>query len=215
MTRLILVRHGQSEANKEIYFAGHTDAPLTELGHKQAQAAAAYLKAHEHIDAVYASSLCRAMETARPTANAFGLSVIPEPGVREIFAGAWEGLPFSVLEKTYATDRGLWYTDLANARCTGGETVAEVYERVTSAVTRIAEENDGKTVLIASHWTPILCMICRALERPLAEIGQCPEPVNASIQIIRFEQGRFCPERLNITDHLEGILSPKRRKINV
>lgn len=211
MTRLIFVRHGQSEANKQRLFAGHTDAPLTELGHAQAAAAARYLQKHEHIDKVYASDLCRAMETARPTAEAFSLPVIPDPGLREIFAGKWEGLPFSELEVTYAADRGLWYTDLANALCTEGETVAEVYGRVIAAVTRIAAENDGKTVLIASHWTPILCVICRALGRPLAELGLCPEPVNTSLQIITVENGRFRPERLNITDHLEGILShPKK-----
>ncbi len=215
MTRLILVRHGQSEANKAIYFAGHTDAPLTELGRAQAEAAGRYLKQHEHIDAVYASSLCRAMETARPAAEAFSMPVTPEAELREIYAGLWEGLPFSELEVTYAADRRLWYTDLASALCTGGETVADVFDRVVRAVTRIAEENEGKTVLIASHWTPILCMICRALQKPFAEIGTCPEPVNASIQILRYEKGEFFPERLNITDHLEGILSPKRKKVNI
>ena len=215
MTRLILVRHGQSEANRQVWWAGHTDAPLTELGRAQAAAAARYLSTREHIDSVYASSLSRAMETARPTAEAFHLPIIPEQGLREIFAGDWEGIPFSVINEKYGADRGLWYTDLANALCTGGETVAEVYHRVVATVTRIAKENDGKTVLIASHWTPILCMICRALQKPFAEIGTCPEPVNASIQILRFENGEFSPEQLNITDHLEGILSPKRKKVNV
>ena len=212
MTRLILIRHGQSEANKGIWWAGHTDAPLTELGHAQAEAAARYLKAHEHIDAVYSSDLSRAMNTARPTAKAFGLTVTPEVGLREIFSGEWEEQPFSVIDTKYAADRSLWFTDLANACCTGGETIAALYDRVIATVTRIAAENDGKTVLLAAHWTPILAMICHALGRPRAEIGDCPEPANASLQIIKFENGCFSPERLNITAHLNEIAPSVKKR---
>lgn len=212
MTRLILIRHGQSEANLNIWWAGHTDAPLTELGHAQAAAAAHYLREHEQIDAVYASDLRRAMDTARPTAEAFGLSITPERGLREIFGGAWEELPFSVINEKYAADRSLWYTDLGNALCTDGETVAALYRRVVDTVTRIAEENDGKTVLIAAHWTPILAMICHALGRDPSEIGDCPEPYNASIQIISYEHNRFKPVRLNITEHLGDMLPKPSQK---
>ena len=207
MTRLILIRHGQSEANKGIWWAGHTDAPLSEVGREQAAAAARYLRANEQIDIAYSSDLSRAMETARPTAEAFGLPVIPDKGLREIFSGKWEGITFAEINEKYGEDRERWFTDLANACCTGGETIAQLYERVVATVTRIAEENDGKTVLIAAHWTPILAMICHALGRDPAEIGDCPEPVNASIQILSFENGQFRPVMLNITDHLEGTLS--------
>ena len=188
MTRLILIRHGQSEANKGIWWAGHTDAPLSEVGREQAAAAARYLRANEQIDVAYSSDLSRAMETARPTAEAFGLSVIPDKGLREIFSGKWEGITFAEINEKYWVDRERWFTDLANACCTGGETIAQLYERVVATVTRIAEENDGKTVLIAAHWTPILAMICHALGRDPAEIGDCPEPVNASIQILSFDE---------------------------
>lgn len=212
MTRIILIRHGQSEANLARTFAGHTDAKLTELGEAQAAAAAVYLRKHEQIDAVYASDLSRAMSTARPTAEAFGLPVIPVPEMREIFAGEWEGLPFSELESNprFSNHRNLWYTDLANALCTGGETVAELYVRVVDAVTRIAEENEGKTVLIASHWTPVVAMICKAQGLAFADLGRCIEPQNASINILRYENGAFSPERLNITEHLDDLMGGSR-----
>lgn len=205
MTRLILLRHGQSEANRNVWWAGHTDAPLTELGHRQAQAAADYLTAHEHVDAVYASPLSRASNTALPTAKAFGLPVIPVDDLREIFAGVWEGMPFPELEIRYALDRAKWFTDPGGARCTGGETVAQLFDRVTAAVRRIALENEGKTVLLASHWTPILCMMSVAQGYGLERIGKCLGPRNASLQILRFENGVFTPEHLNITEHLTGL----------
>ncbi|MBQ8341530.1 MAG: histidine phosphatase family protein [Clostridia bacterium] len=205
MTRIILIRHGQSEANKARIFAGHTDAPLSEKGRAQAQAAATYLLAHEHIDAVYASDLSRAMSTARPTAEAFGLPIHPEPALREIFAGAWEGRYFDDLDVEYPTDRERWRCDLANAFCTKGETIASVFERSLAAVTRIARENEGKTVLIAAHWTPVLAMVCSAEGYGVEHIGSCTEPKNASLSILRFENGVFTPERLNITEHLGDL----------
>lgn len=205
MTRIIMIRHGQSEANKARIFAGHTDAPLSEKGHAQAEAAAAYLLAHEHIDAVYASDLSRAMETARHTADAFSLPIHPEPALREIFAGAWEGRYFDDLNVEYSADRERWRCDLANAFCTGGESIASVFARSLAAVTRIAKENEGKTVLIAAHWTPVLAMICTAEGYGVEHIGSCTEPRNASISILRFENGVFSPECLNITEHLGDL----------
>ena len=205
MTRLILLRHGQSMANKTRLFAGQTDVPLSELGHAQAAAAAAYLLERECIHAVYASDLTRAMETARHTATALSLPIHPEPGLREIFAGEWEMLPYAELKVRYAADRGRWYTDLANAFCTGGESIAQVYDRSIATVKRIAAENDGRTVLIAAHWTPILASICLATGRGLARIGECPEPVNASIHVLRYEDGSLSPEQLNITAHLTDL----------
>lgn len=203
MTRIILIRHGQSEANKARIFAGHTDAPLSEKGHEQARAAAKYLREHEQIDAVYASDLSRAMNTARPTAKAFSLPIHPEKELREIFAGEWEGLPFTTLNEDYAADRDRWHTDLAHAYCTGGETIAEVFDRTVQAITRIACENDGKTVLVACHWTPVLAMLCHAQGFDVTHIGSCTEPKNASIHILRYENDRFTPERLNIVEHLD------------
>lgn len=205
MTRIIMIRHGQSEANKARVFAGYTDAPLSEKGHAQAQAAAAYLLANERIDAVYASDLSRATETARYTADAFGLSLHTDSALREIFAGEWEGKNFDDLDAEYPEDRHRWKNDLPHAYCTGGETIAEVFERVVRTVTRIAKENEGKTVLIAAHWTPVLTMICTAEGFNISHIGACTEPKNASLSILRFENGVFYPERLNITEHLGDL----------
>ena len=205
MTRLILLRHGQSEANRHVWWAGITDAPLTELGHRQAQAAADYLVAHEKIDAVYASPLSRASNTALPTAKAFGLPVIHEQDLIEIDGGVWEGLPFHQLELRYALDRAKWFTDLGHARCTGGETVAHLFDRVIAAARRIAEKNEGKTVLLASHWTPVLCLLAQAQGHGLELIRKCTEPRNASLQILRFDNGVFTPEQLNITAHLKNL----------
>lgn len=205
MTRIILVRHGQSEANVAHLFAARTDTPLTELGRRQADAIAHYLVAHEKIDAVYASDLSRATNTVRPVADRLGLTVIPAPGLREIYAGVWENQPYDLLQEKYAADYEVWKLDPPNARPTGGESVAELYERVIATVLRLAAENEGKTILLGSHWTPVLAVISHALVGNAS--GMVPEnnALNAAIHIFHAENGVLTPVALNITAHLADL----------
>ncbi len=205
MTRLILVRHGRSEANLTQTFAGHTDAALSKLGQRQAEAVADRLAATEQINAVYASDLSRAVETARPTAARFGLPVLTDEGLREIFAGVWENMTFDDILEQYHADRVQWLEDLGNACCTGGESVKEVYARVKHALFRIAEENDGKTVMIASHWTPIYCAFCMATGTPIEEIRTLPMPLNCAISLFTYENNSLAPIYLNDDAHLTDI----------
>ncbi|MBQ9098220.1 MAG: histidine phosphatase family protein [Clostridia bacterium] len=206
MTRLILLRHGQSEANLKTWFAGHSDPHLTELGLEQAQRAADYLAANEHIDLILASDLYRATETALPTARLLGLPVHPTPGFREIYAGVWEGMRFSDLIAAYPDGMKTWIHDLANARPAEGESVAELFVRVTAALDRVARENDGKTVLIATHWTPIRAMICHAMRQDHTHISDYPKPFNASIHILGYDKGTYTIEQMNVVEHLNGLL---------
>ena len=151
MTRLILIRHGQSEANELNVFAGNYDIELTELGCNQAECTAKYIAENYKVDKVYASDLKRAFKTAQIIAEKFGLEVIPEKGFREIFAGEWEAVKFDELSEKYPEDWDKWRNDLGNSRCTGGESVRELGERVINTLKKVAEENDGKTIVIGTH----------------------------------------------------------------
>lgn len=211
MTRIILVRHGQSEANlAHRWAAGATDAKLTALGKRQAELLADYLTAHERIDAVYASPLSRATDTVRPTAERLGLSVIPEEGLREIYGGIWEDQSISVLRTDPRTkpDFDTWDNDLANCRCTEGESVAEVYERAVSTVLRLAAENEGKTLLLGSHWTPVTSVLTRVNYGDVSHIKKTPSPFNASINILRYENGSLTVQTQNFIDHLGDLITP-------
>ena len=216
MTRIILVRHGQSEANlARRYAAGATDAKLTALGEKQAKLVADYLTEHEpKIDAVYASPLSRATDTVRPTAERLGLSVIPEEGLREIFGGIWEDQPVSVLRTDPRTksDFYFWENDLPNCRCTEGESVAEVYERALATVLRLAAENEGKTLLLGSHWTPVASLLTHIAFGDVSHIKEGPSPYNASISILRYENGSLTVETQNFIDHLGELVTPPIQK---
>jgi broad specificity phosphatase PhoE len=210
MTRIILVRHGQSEANlARRWAAGKTDAKLTELGQRQAELVADYLTAHEQkIDAVYASPLSRATDTVRPTAERLGLSVIPEEGIREIYGGLWENQPISLLrtDPQLKSDYAMWHNDLAHCRCTEGESIIELYERASAAVLRLAKENEGKTLLLGTHWTPTVAILTYANYGDVLRINETPPPFNASIHVLCYKNGSFVLEKQNVVEHLGDLL---------
>ena len=205
MTRFVLVRHGQSRANLEERFAGHYNAPLTDHGHAQARAVGKYVAEHYRIDAIHASDLSRAFDTARPAAERLGLTVTPEAGLREIFEGKWSGERFLDIKEKYPEDYNHWMTDIGTSRCTGGESTEELLLRVRATLTRIAEENDGKTVLIATHATPIRVMQTYAETGSLEKMKDIPWVANASLSEVTYDRGEWRFERIGITEHLGDL----------
>lgn len=205
MTTLIIVRHGESEANGSKRFAGHLDIPLSARGHKQAELTAGYLKENYQVDAVYASDLQRAYHTALPIAKAFDMEVIKTEQLREVFAGDWQGQSFDVLESRYAQSYWIWRNDIGKAHPEGGESVAELSQRVWNAVSEIAQKEQGKTVVIATHATPIRALLCRVAGWELAKMKDIGWVSNSSISIVRVENGRWSLEQKSFDAHLAEL----------
>ncbi|MBQ8577546.1 MAG: histidine phosphatase family protein [Clostridia bacterium] len=205
-TKLIFVRHGESEANADHRFTGQSNAyALTERGHRQAEAAAKWLDG-EPIDAVYASDLRRAYDTALHIAHANNLPVRPDAGFREIFAGAWEGKKFDELPALFPEDFGVWRTDIGRAVCTGGESVADLQKRVRAAVERVVRENPGRTIVIGTHATPIRVMQCIWQNISLSGMKDVPWVPNASITTVLYEPDLSWHDvHIGMTDHLAGM----------
>ena len=181
MTHIYLIRHGESLANAARLFIGHTDMDLTERGHRQAEKTAQYLKSVP-VDAIYASDLCRAYHTALHTADLLGMAAVPDQGLREIYAGEWEGMPFDRLMTQYPHEFAeLWRTRIGEARCKGGESIAELAARISAAVERLVRANEGKTVLLFSHATPIRILGTLWQGLPLSEMHTVPWAANASV----------------------------------
>ena len=193
MTRVILVRHGESMANKEEKFAGcRTDTPLQERGLCQAQLMAAYVAANYTVSKVYTSSLRRAYITGKCVADQFGLPVIVRDELREIDGGDWEGVTFADMQRLYPEAYHLWVTDYGHACCPGGESVAQVAKRTLAAVTAIAEENPGKTVLIATHASPVRVMQAMVQQGNLEDMNRrIPWPANAALNVYEYDAGQW------------------------
>lgn len=211
MTKLILVRHGQSESNVERRFAGQTDSPLTDLGKEQAELTAKYIKGKFKIDAVYASDLQRAYYTGQSIAQFSNVPIIKSQGMREIFVDEWENVVDSVLIKR--DDYKVWLTDIANATPENGETVRDFAKRIMDTLNQIAQENPNKTIVVATHATPV-----RVLET-FIETGSVDKMQsrawvsNASCSVFNYEQGKWSIEQMDICEHLQGkvtrIIDPK------
>lgn len=205
MTKFILVRHGQSEANKLGLFAGHSDFPLTELGTLQAQKTAEYIMQNHKIDVIYSSDLKRAYSTAIPASKLSGIEIIPDERLREIFAGKWESLPFDQIAAEYSEDRHLWKNDIGRSAPTDGESVKELADRILARLTEIGDENPEKTVLITSHATPIRSMQALWQSGSIEAMKDIDWVPNASVTVAEYESGIFTLKSVGESAHLAEI----------
>ena len=205
MLTLILVRHGESRANNEKFFAGQLDVELSELGRKQADMTAKYVTEAYKIDKIYSSTLRRAYDTATAIAERTGLDIIPRDDLREINSGKWQGLHFDELEEKYTESYGVWLHDIGNAKTPEGESVKELYERAWSAIEAIAKENPSGTVAVSTHATPIRAIICRLRGYTAENMKNIPWGSNASIAIIEFDGEEWQIKLEGYDDHLATL----------
>jgi len=146
VTTLILARHGETDWNRDGRFQGHADPPLNDRGREQARALADAV-AGERIEAVYASDLRRAHETAQIVAARKGLDVVVDPDLRERDVGEWSGLTLPEIEDRFPDE-------LRRFREKGvsiGESREALSARVVAAVRRIAEAHPRGQVLVVTH----------------------------------------------------------------
>jgi ribonuclease H / adenosylcobalamin/alpha-ribazole phosphatase len=162
-TRMLLLRHGQTELSVERRYSGRGNPALTELGRQQATAAATYLAARGDITAVITSPLQRAYDTAAVAAKALGLDVIVDDDLIETDFGGWEGMTFAEASAADPEIHSRWLRD-TSVEPPGGESFETVHSRVRRARTRIITEYGGSTVLVVSHVTPIKTMLRMALD---------------------------------------------------
>lgn len=190
-TTIYLIRHGQSLGNLEGRFLGHTDWDLTELGVSQAECTASFFD-DIHLDAVYASDLKRAFNTAKAIADKKKLSVIPEKRFRELYAGKWEMMRFEDIPKEFPDSWRDWQNaNTSTLRAPEGESMQELFERVYAALLQIAEKHDGQAVAIGLHATPIRLVLNHIAKRDLCELYKTPWVSNASVTALKFENSEF------------------------
>jgi broad specificity phosphatase PhoE len=170
MTTLLLVRHGETDWNAEGKLQGHTDRPLNEYGRQQAEALAETFSTGS-IDALYASDLSRARETAEILGAKLGLGVEVDPDLREKNWGNWEGLTSE--ERLHVAYEG--------------ETSEEHRERTLRAVRRIVERHPGERIVVVTHGG--------SLRRLQAFVSGFASPVieNCAVWAVAHEDGRFRP----------------------
>ncbi|MGO9384946.1 MAG: bifunctional RNase H/acid phosphatase [Mycobacterium sp.] len=162
-TRLLLLRHGQTELSAQRRYSGRGNPALTDVGRQQARAAARYLAQRGGIAAVFSSPLQRAYDTAATAAKALGLDVTVDDDLIETDFGAWEGLTFNEAAQHDPELHRRWLRDTSTTP-PGGESFDSVLDRVLRARGRIIAAHEGTTVLVVSHVTPIKTLLRLALD---------------------------------------------------
>ncbi|AUH70258.1 MULTISPECIES: histidine phosphatase family protein [Gordonia] len=163
-TRIVLLRHGQTALSVDRRYSGRGNPELTALGRAQASAAGERIGGGGlgRIDAVLSSPLVRAMDTATAAAERLGAEVEVCDGLIETDFGAWEGLTFGEAARRDPEVHGRWLAD-ADVAPPGGESFAQVQERIAATREDIVARFPGRTVLAVSHVTPIKSMLRQAL----------------------------------------------------
>ena len=206
-TRVLLIRHGQSEGNAAGRFGGHTATPLSARGRRQAEATAQTLSS-ENITAIYSSDLSRAVETAMPLARLTGLDVEQSDAFRERGVGVMEGLTFEEAAARHpAQYAALIHRDFEHVLL-GGESYRQTLDRASRQLDQAIEQHQGGRIALFSH-TGTICILALHLMGALDAPKLRPVWIaTANCGIARFElrtDGFVRVLALNDTRHLAGL----------
>lgn len=164
-TTLLLLRHGQTELNRDGKYSGRGNPELTDLGKKQIAHAARHISERGDVDVILSSPLGRCQETARAAAEALGMgkgAITTDEAIIEMDFGTWEGRRFAEIQEDHPEEHRECF-NYATAAPHGGESPEQVYRRVSEFVDRVIAEYPGKTVLVVTHMMPIKSVLRRAL----------------------------------------------------
>jgi broad specificity phosphatase PhoE len=212
-TRLVVIRHGETDDNVEQRVAGWRESRLTERGRVQAELAGAFVAERYRPVAVYASPLHRASETAASLARRLALPIRHHPDLRELHFGEAEGLAFADLQLRFPEI-------VARARNTeddemgwpGGETRREFYARTKRVVDVISGAHVGETIAVVTHGGVVSRLLAEIFEGKPGR-WSAYQPANCSIAEIVVANGVHTVARWNVIDHLEPAVpeSPEMR----
>jgi broad specificity phosphatase PhoE len=186
MGRLILVRHAESEGNRDQVFTATPAVPLTERGRAQARSAGEWLRTNHAPRAVVTSPFTRARETAAIIAGVLGVGVAVEEALRERDYGALAGRPYATPRTDYDRERyWLW-------RPTNGETLVEVVSRVGAVLDRLAASAGDRETVVVSHGA-VMMAVQRHVTGSWPPAGRVVR--NAGILVVDHRGGRYANAR--------------------
>jgi probable phosphoglycerate mutase len=151
MVHIILVRHGQTEWNREERFRGRADIPLNKVGLAQAEATGRRIFNQWKPTTVYSSPLSRAVKTAEKIAGPFDLPARMHDGLIDIHYGQWQGLTPDEVREGWPEELERWYGTPHEVHIPGGETLADTRNRAMDAVNEIISRHQNQTVVMVSH----------------------------------------------------------------
>ena len=201
-TFLTVVRHGETQWNRQGRMQGHLDSPLTPRGQAQARALAGAL-AGRAFDAVYSSDLGRAVETARAIVGE-NADLLLEPRLRERHLGVFQTLSWQQVEAQMPEVLARFRSADADWAIPEGESVRQRYERQIAALDDIAQRHPGRQVLVVAHGGTLDSLMRHVLGLPLAQ-PRTFSLFNASINVVSRLDGQWRLDLWGDVGHLAAL----------
>ncbi len=206
-TRILLVRHGQTEWNRIERFRGRADVPLNEIGLAQAEATGRRVAGEWQPGAVYTSPLSRAVKTAEAIAKHFGLQVMQHPGLTDIDYGEWQGLTPEEARLRWPDEVDAWYNRPGLAHIPGGETLSDLRARAMQTVNELVARHAGETFVLVGHTVINRIILLGVLGLGNERFWRIKQDTCA-INVFEAEGGDYTLVSMNDTCHLRAISSP-------
>jgi broad specificity phosphatase PhoE len=203
MSRVYLVRHGQTAWNVGEIFRGRADIPLDETGKGEVHLAGETLK-DETLHAVYSSPLSRSMETAENIAKFHDISVTPLDAIIDISYGEWEGLGNQEVQQKYPELHALWLSEPHKVLFPGGESLDEVRSRTMAALEDLLVKHQDENFALVAHRVPNKVICCALLGLDNSHFWRIQQDT-ASTNLFVYRNGQWIISYLNDTSYLKSL----------
>jgi len=203
MVKVILIRHGETDWNKEQIFRGRIDVALNEVGLAQARAVHESLE-DVQVDAIYSSPLERALKTARILGENRNCEVEREEGFIDINFGRWQGISHQKVKEEYKGLYEMWLSKPQMVTFPEGESLEEVQRRSMKALEKVIKNCQGETLAIVSHRVLNKVLLCTILGLELSHFWYIKQDTCA-LNRFEYKDDRFYLTLLNDTCHLKKV----------
>lgn len=210
-TTVILVRHGETDYNKQKRYQGLADIPLNETGINQARLLAERLK-DIRIDVFISSTMSRAIATTKAVAELHGMSIAyTDDRLVELDYGDWAGEYKADIAKRYPKLHYIWKNKPHKMKFPNGETLKQLQARYREALDEAAARYPGKTIFIGAHSKGNMTLMCDLFDVGLDHFYSFPQD-NTCINVLRYEGGKWRVVLLNSVDHLGYIYEGEHKR---
>jgi len=206
MTRVYVVRHGQTAWNLEEVFRGRMDIPLDETGKKEVHLAGEALK-DETLHAIYSSPLSRSVETAENIAKFQDIPVTPLESIIDISYGEWEGVSLVEVRKKFPDLYDLWLKEPHNITFPGGESLEQVRVRTRNAIDDLLKKHENENIALVAHRAPNKIICCSLLGIDNSNFWRIQQDT-ASTNLFTYKDGMWIISYLNDTSYLKILGKP-------